>query len=139
MAALVAPPPRSRRRLSLRARLLWAFLVPLVIVLALVGVAATTALRAEQLGQVDRQLAAAVDRSARADEAPDGDEGRGAPHSAGPGGPEFLFARGQGDGTLGARVVDGVSTEAGVIGARGENGTLTCSQKAVVAAVPADG
>ena len=59
-----ARPVRSRRPLSLRARLLWAFLVPLVLVLAVVGFAATTALRAEQLGQVDSQLATAVDRSA---------------------------------------------------------------------------
>ena len=37
----------SPRRLSLRARLLWAFLVPLAVVLAVAGVAATTALRSE--------------------------------------------------------------------------------------------
>ena len=85
------------RRLSLRARLLWVFLVPLVVVLSVVGVAATTALRSELLGQVDTQLAAAVDRSARADETPHGYGGNDP-------GPEFLLAPGQGDGTLGARV-----------------------------------
>ena len=131
------PTVPSRRRLSLRARLLWAFLVPLVIVLGLVGVAATTALRSEQLGQVDTQLAAAVDRSARADQSPDGSFGHLAP--PGPGGPDFLYARGQGDGTLGARVVDGVCTEAGVIGDRGQNRSLTDGQMAVVASVTADG
>ena len=65
---------------------------------------------------MDTQLAAAVDRSARADQSPDGSFGHLAP--PGPGGPDFLYARGQGDGTLGARVVDGVCTEAGVIGDR---------------------
>jgi two-component system, OmpR family, sensor kinase len=84
--------PRARR-LSLRVRLLWAFLVPLVVVLPVVGVAATTALRSELVGQVDTQLAAAVDRSASADQA-HGDDGYDDP------GPGFLLAPRQGDGTL---------------------------------------
>ncbi len=123
-----APP----RRLSLRARLLWAFLVPLVVVLAVVGVAATTALRSELVGQVDTQLAAAVDRSARADETPHGNAGNDA-------GPEFLLAPGQGDGTLGARVQDGVVTEAAVIGPAGHGEALTGPEAAALAAVPPDG
>ncbi|HEV7212726.1 MAG TPA: HAMP domain-containing sensor histidine kinase [Blastococcus sp.] len=140
-----ASKPRSRRRLSLRARLLWAFIVPLVVVVSVVGVAATTALRVEQLAQVDSQLATAVDRSARADESSDGDADNAPstpPHGGAgstPAGPAFLFARGQGDGTLGARVVHGVSTESGVIGDRGQIRALTDEQKEIVAAVPADG
>ena len=83
-----------RRPLSLRARLLWAFLVPLVVVLAVVGFAATAALRAEQLTQVDSQLRAAVFRSAQADHGPDDDHPPGSF-----GGLDFLAARGQGNGT----------------------------------------
>jgi two-component system, OmpR family, sensor kinase len=80
----------SGRRLSLRARLLWAFLVPLAVVLSVVGFAATTALRSELVGQVDTELSAAVDRSARADEGPYDHDGRG------DAGPQFLLAPGQG-------------------------------------------
>jgi two-component system OmpR family sensor kinase len=80
----------SGRRLSLRARLLWAFLVPLAVVLSVVGFAATTALRSELVGQVDTKLSAAVDRSARADEGPYDHDGRG------DAGPQFLLAPGQG-------------------------------------------
>jgi two-component system OmpR family sensor kinase len=128
--------------------LLLAFLVPLVVVLAVVGVAATTALRQELIGQVDTQLAAAVGRSASADQGRGGALTGALPRAPGPGdadgdggrgAPDFLSTRGQGDGTLGARVVNGVSTEAGVIDARGQNRALTDEQKNVVAAVTADG
>ena len=99
-------------------------MIPLVVVLTVVGVAATAALRQELTGQVDGRLATAVDRSA---DAVEGLRGGGGPrgHHDGDGrfgGPDFLSARGQSDGTLGARVVDGVATEAGVIGARGQDG-----------------
>ena len=132
---------RAGRRLSLRARLLWAFLVPLVVVVALVGVAATAALRAEQLRQVDNQLKAAVVRSANADHGPGGvrenvTRGGG---NGGLGGPDFLFTRGQGGGTLGARLINGTITEAGVIGDQGQNRALSDSQLSLIAATPADG
>jgi two-component system OmpR family sensor kinase len=123
-----------RRPLSLRARLLWAFLVPLVVVLAVAGFAATTALRAEQLTQVDTQLRAAVERSALADHGPGG---RHIPNVYG--GPDFLSARGQGNGTLGARLVRGALTEAAVIGDEGQTRSLTGHQQALIAATPADG
>ena len=133
-----APRRRWRRKWSLRTRLLWAFLVPLVVVLAVVGLAATAALRAEQLTQVDSQLRAAVDRSARADLGPDGDLDNGPVAGAG-GGPDFLYTRGQGDGTLGVRMVGGAVTEAGVIGDRGENRPLERGQLTDIAATPPDG
>jgi two-component system OmpR family sensor kinase len=138
-------PPRSRRRrrLSLRARLLWAFLIPLVVVLTLVGLGATTVLQRELTGQVDTRLAAAVGRSSNADKAP----GSGAalpspvpgtdddgPHGKGP--PDFLSARGQGDGTLGARMVNGQVTQAAVIGADGQIQALTDAQASVLTGVP---
>jgi two-component system OmpR family sensor kinase len=122
----------STRRLSLRTRLLCAFLVPLAVVLAVVGFAATTALRSELVGEVDTRLAAAADRSTHADQDPlDGDRGGG--------GPDWLLAPGQGDGTLGASIGDGVVDAAAVIGADGEVRTLTAAQAADLADVPADG
>jgi two-component system OmpR family sensor kinase len=122
----------SSRRLSLRARLLCAFLVPLALVLAVVGVAATTALRSELVGEVDTRLDAAAERSTHADAAPrDGDRGDG--------GPDWLLAPGQGDGTLGASITDGVVDAAAVIGTDGDGRALTDGQAAVVAGVPADG
>jgi two-component system, OmpR family, sensor kinase len=123
----------SGRRLSLRARLLWAFLVPLAVVLSVVGVAATTALRSELVGQVDTELSAAVDRSARADEGPYDHDGRG------DAGPQFLLAPGQGDGTLGARVENGVVTEAAVIGAEGHGEALTAAQADALSGVAPNG
>jgi two-component system OmpR family sensor kinase len=152
MRRAAAAATRSRRRLSLRARLLWVFLVPLVAVLGVVGVAATTALRHQLFSQVDAQLAAADDRSARADELPTAagqlptQPGGGGPghgdgdHDGAPGhgGPGFLSAPGQGDGTLGARVIDGRVTEAAVIGARGQNEVLSAAQEATIAGVAVD-
>jgi two-component system OmpR family sensor kinase len=129
-----------RRRLSLRAKLLWAFLVPLVLVLAVVGTVATAALRQELIGQVDTRLDAAVGRSSHADAVP-GDHGRGAYPGGGypeGDGPDFLVTPGQGDGTLGARVEDGVATEGGVIGSSGALEPITVAQGRVVAGVAAD-
>src|SRR5215212_5572073 len=106
--------PAAPRRLSLPARLLWAFVIPLVLVLSVVGVAATAALRQELVGQVDTRLAAAVDRSFLAAGKDD------AGHSDWDGdGPDFLITPGQADGTLGALVQDGAVTEGAVIGSRG--------------------
>ncbi|WP_110007814.1 sensor histidine kinase [Geodermatophilus normandii] len=139
---------RRARPRSLRARLLWAFLVPLAVVLAVVGTAATAAVRGELLGQVDDRLAAAVDRSAHADggprdgEAGDGEAGDGeaGDGEAGDGdGPDFLLVPGQGDGTLGARVVDGAVVESAVIGAEGDGEALPEQRVAVLAGVPPDG
>jgi two-component system OmpR family sensor kinase len=124
------------RRLSLRARLLWAFLVPLVLVLSVVGAAATAALRQELVGQVDTRLAAAVERSFVAA----GSGNDGADRSGWDGnGPDFLVTPGQADGTLGARVEGGAVTESGVIGARGHSEALTGAQEEAVAGVPPDG
>ncbi|MGY1746434.1 sensor histidine kinase [Blastococcus sp. SYSU D00695] len=117
------------RRLSLRARLLCAFLVPLAVVLAVVGVAATTVLRSELVGEVDGRLAAAADRSAHAEQGPRDDDG----------GPDFLLTPGQGDGTLGARITGGVVQAAAVIESDGEGRLLTRAQDQVLAGVPADG
>jgi two-component system OmpR family sensor kinase len=119
------------RRLSLRARLLAVFLVPLAVVLAVVGVVATTALHDQMLDQVDTRLAAAVERSAHAD--------AGGPGDRDDDGPDFLATPGQGDGTLGARVEDGVVTEAAVITASGGVELLPGPQQEVLAGVAADG
>ncbi len=141
--APTTPGPGSRRRLSLRARLLVAFLVPTLVVLALVGVVSTLTLRHQLLQQVDQRLVSADYRATEVAKgygndtlvppgppagAPDGDE------------PDILNARGQGAGTLTAKVVDGVTTTSGVIGERFSTTQLTAAQQAQVATVaPADG
>ncbi|WP_369139390.1 sensor histidine kinase [Modestobacter versicolor] len=127
--------PRSRR--SLRTRLLVAFVVPLVVVLALVGVVSVTALRAQLVSQVDTRLDATTDRSkgyAEPSYGPPG--GPGGDRSGGPG---FLGARGQGEGTLGASVAGGEVTDSGVIGADGETLDLTDAQERLLVALPTDG
>jgi two-component system OmpR family sensor kinase len=136
--------PRSRR--SLRTRLLVAFVVPLVVVLALVGVASVTALRAQLVGQVDTRLATTINRSENYATQPGyelppapptgttvGDDGDG--H----GGPGFLGARGQAEGTLGATLVDGVCTDSGVIGSNSEILDLTSSQESALLDLPTNG
>jgi two-component system, OmpR family, sensor kinase len=132
--------PRSRR--SLRTRLLVAFVVPLVVVLGLVGVASVTSLRSELLGQVDTRLDAVSDRS-RDFSAQPGDDLPPRPPGDGDGDadgePGGLGARGQGEGTLVATVVDGTCTSSGVIGAKGETVTLTSAQKDVLTGLTPDG
>jgi two-component system, OmpR family, sensor kinase len=132
------------RRPRLRTRLLVAFVVPLVAVLALVGFVSVTALRHQLVSQVDDRLRNA---GYRATEAAQGyDEGRGQPAppppAAGDGGrngqPDFLNARGQGAGTLTARVVDGAVADGGVVGERFQTLPLTAGQQAAIARVDAD-
>jgi two-component system OmpR family sensor kinase len=138
--------PLRRSRRSLRTRLLVAFVVPLVVVLALVGVVSALALRAQLVGQVDDRLDAVTDRSrdfsagfgqppfllpgTTIDDDRDGD--------GGPGAPGFLGARGQGEGTLGATVEGGVCTSAGVIGASGDTIQLSSAQQERLVDLPAD-
>ena len=135
--------PRPRR-LTLRARLLWAFLVPTLLVLVLVGVVSTTALRRELVQQVDNRLQDAIYRSETFQRQQPGYGGTTAPAPPSASsmptspGPAFLGARGQGEGTLGAVVVDGVCTDSGVLGARFQVTELTDAQQGLVVDVPAD-
>ncbi|WP_222194450.1 sensor histidine kinase [Modestobacter italicus] len=135
-------PTRSRR--SLRTRLLIAFVVPLVAVLALVGVVSVTALREQLVDQVDARLAATTDRSKDYSPRP-GDGPAPTPPvevDADPcdaDGPGFLDARGQGEGTLGAKIVTGGCTVSGVIGATGDTVELSTAQDDVLAALTPDG
>jgi two-component system OmpR family sensor kinase len=117
-----------------------AFVVPLVVVLALVGVVSVTALRAQLVSQVDTRLDAATERSEnyspqpgydQPPDRPDGDDKHG--------GPGFLGARGQGEGTLGATVVDGICTDSGVLGSGGQTMQLTSAQNALLTDLPTDG
>ena len=137
---------RRPQRLSLRARLLWTFLLPLAVVLVLVGVVSTAALRHELIGQVDDQLSAAVARGASptggyaqvppatpplSAQSRDGDDG--------PGGPDFLHKRGQSAGTLGALVPQGGAVRAIVLTEGGHDEYLSSEQNHVLATVPVDG
>jgi two-component system OmpR family sensor kinase len=123
---------------SLRTRLLVALVLPLVAVLAVVGVVSVTALRHQLVSQVDARLDAATDRSRdySAGPGPGSRPPPGRPDDGGPG-PAFLGARGQGEGTLGATVTGGVTTSAGVLGARGQETGLDAGQQALLAALPA--
>ena len=128
-------PTRSRR--SLRTRLLIAFVVPLIAVLALVGVVSVTALRHQLVHQVDTRLVAATDRSRDYSAGPGYQWPRPQTEPADDGpGPGFLGARGQGEGTLGATISDGVCTSAGVLGAQGQEIELSDAQQALLAALP---
>jgi two-component system OmpR family sensor kinase len=118
--------------------LLVASVVPLVVVLALVGVASVTSLRAELQGQVDTRLDAVSNRSREYAQPGDGLP-PGPPVDGGNGVPGGLGARGQGEGTLVATVVDGVCTSSGVIGTRGQTVVLTSAQEELLAGLPADG
>ena len=134
------PPPVPRSRRSLRTRLLVAFVVPLVVVLGLVGIASVTALRSELLSQVDTRLDAVSDRS-RGSSAQPGEDLPPKPPDDGDeeGEPGGLGARGQGEGTLVATVVDGVCTSSGVLGAKGQTVALTTAQEAALVDLPVGG
>ena len=132
------PLPWARRpqRLSLRARLLWTFLVPLAVVLVLVGAVATAALQHQLVHEVDARLSGAVSRTSNAV------DGYGPPQTtphAADDGPDFLGARGQGAGTLGARIVDGTTEQSGIVTENGSDQDLSGDQCAELAALPADG
>ncbi|WP_299952709.1 cell wall metabolism sensor histidine kinase WalK [uncultured Modestobacter sp.] len=136
-------PTRSRR--SLRTRLLVAFVVPLVAVLALVGVVSVTALREQLVDQVDDRLAATFSRSKDYSPKP-GDGPAPSPPAevdtdpcAAADGPGFLDARGQGEGTLGAKIVTAGCTVSGVIGAKGDVVELSAAQDEVLDALTPDG
>ena len=121
---------------------MWTFLVPLTFVLVLVGVVSTAKLRDQLVGQVDTRLTSALSRSAHADDGylpPPGSEG---PGSEGEdqlgGGPDFLGTRGQGAGTLGARVIQGTTVEGAVITEGGGYESLSRAQLIELAGVPTD-
>lgn len=71
------------RRSRLRTRLLVAFVVPLVAVLALVGFVSVAALRSELVHQVDDRLGNAGFRATEAAQGHDGDQGPLPPPGAG--------------------------------------------------------
>jgi two-component system OmpR family sensor kinase len=121
---------------SLRARLLAVLIALLAVVCLVVGVVAVTALDSFLLGQLDRQLVQAAERSAGAfgGGPPPDEAGQGGPR----GGPGFLDARGQGAGTLGAQVVDGEVDRAGVVGERGNDLAVPSSEWPELADLPAD-
>ncbi len=129
-------------RWSLRAQLLTALIGLLAVVCLAVGVVTTVALQHFLIGRLDAQLVAAGGRSANAGRQSPGDAGSGPgqpdqEHGSGTGA-RFLLAPGQSPGTLGARVVGGQVTAAGVLG---EDGTLQlrpATRTAMLAALPID-
>ncbi|WP_246080246.1 sensor histidine kinase [Modestobacter altitudinis] len=123
----------------MRARLLWAFVVPLVLVLALVGLVSTTVLRNHLVDQVDSRLMATQDRAANAAlrfghptaaDAPDADAANSGKR---PATPDFYDTPGQGDGTLSAVIDDGICTQGATLTADGQSRTLTRPQAIIVA------
>jgi two-component system, OmpR family, sensor kinase len=116
---------------SLRARLLAALIGLLAVVSVIIGVVTVASLNSFQVGQLDRQLEAAGGRSSGAfGQPPPGGHGRG---------PDFLFAPGQGAGTLGARVDGSIVREAAVLGDDGRPQPVPSAQEQVLQALPVDG
>jgi len=125
---------RGPRGWSLRTRLLAALLVLLAAISLVIGVVSVLALDRFLLGRLDDQLSAAGVRSQGADPGGPGDEDHHGRRS-----PDFLLAPGQGEGTLGARLVGGQVQEAGVLDARGQADSLPAEQAAALLALPVDG
>jgi two-component system OmpR family sensor kinase len=125
------------QRLSLRARLLWTFLVPLGVVLVLVGAVSTAALRHELISQVDSQLNSALARSSSAMGGYDHHDDSPSPLS---GDYDPLAVRGQGAGTLVVRTVgDDRAAQGAVLTEGGGYDYLSDAQCLLVAQVPTDG
>jgi two-component system OmpR family sensor kinase len=131
---------------SLRTRLVAALVGLLALVCLVVGVATELSLQHFLLGRLDTQLTAAGNRSAGAVGADmfsgPGDGGGDRPGGGGyPGadrGVGFLLAPGQMPRTVGARIVAGQVTAAGVLSEGGAVQDLTAAEQAAVAAVPVD-
>ncbi len=100
----------------------------------LVGVVSVLALDRFLLGRLDMALTSAEGRSRTNAEGPGG--GLGEPDDNGH--PAFLFAPGQAEGTLAARIAEGMM-QSGVLGSTGEARSLSSAADSRVAQVPADG
>ena len=120
---------------SLRTRLLVALLALLAAVSLVIGLVSVLALDRFLQGRLDDQLRAAGARSQGAD----GPGGPGDGDHRGGRSPDFLFAPGQAEGTLGARIVGGVVQEAGVLDRSGQADSLPADQAATLLALPVDG
>ncbi|WP_412539290.1 HAMP domain-containing sensor histidine kinase [Longispora sp. K20-0274] len=126
---------RPTRAWSLRARLLAGLVALLAVACLVVGVTTTLALRGFLVNQLDQQLVAAGHRSAAGAGRPlPPDPSRPTP----PAGLEFLLGPGQPVGTVGARVVDGRVTVAGVLESDGTVTVIPADQRAPFATVAAD-
>lgn len=143
MSTSTAPAARpARRRLSLRARLLVAFLVPTVLVLGVVALVSTLTLRHQLVQQVDEGLGGAGERALMyADDYDDYDDRPQQPGGQPPGGegPEDFGGPGQGEGTVVAYLDGGQVSNAVVIDRSGGRTALSAGQSAVLAGLPVDG
>jgi two-component system OmpR family sensor kinase len=128
--------PRRVPRLadwSLRAKLVAQLLVLLAVLCLVIGVFTELALRQFLIDRLDQQLDAATDRSSAAFSHPPP-----FPDVTGPG-PTFLLMPGQGPGTLGVLVDNGVVRQAAVLPTQvGQPVALTRQQTAAVLSVPPD-
>ncbi|MEU2347115.1 HAMP domain-containing sensor histidine kinase [Modestobacter sp. NPDC049651] len=121
----------------MRARLLWAFVVPLALVLVLVGVVSTTVLRGHLVDQVDARLAQAQDRALHAavryGSPPPAEPSWQGTDADGPTTPDFYDTPGQGDGTLSAVIENGICTEGATLTPDGQARTISRPQAIAVA------
>ncbi|MFH5208271.1 sensor histidine kinase [Antrihabitans spumae] len=127
------------RAWSLRARLLVGQVALLAVVCVIIAGATTFALQQFLMHQLDGQLTDAGHRSAAIDEFPPPpfDDIR-RPQVSGPG-PDFLDAPGQPPGTVGAIIVDGKVTDAGVLTTRGARAAFDDTANAQLVDIPIDG
>ncbi|MGQ4386376.1 HAMP domain-containing sensor histidine kinase [Streptomyces sp. SAS_270] len=127
---------------TLRARLTAGLVVLLAISCAAVGVAAVVGLNGFLTGRLDQQLTAAGSRYPASLEHPDAGI-RPSDHDGDEHDGEHGDARKQATGTFGARLVDGVATNAAVVppGSAAANRAvdLTAADSRTLAAVPVDG
>ena len=127
---------------SLRARLLAGQIILLAVVSILIGTVTTLALQRFLMHQLDGQLKDAGHRSVAMSGGlpppgfPIDGQRRHAPVE-GPG-PDFLDAPGQPPGTVGAIVVDGVATDAGVLTKSGSRASLSTAAQQQLDELPSD-
>ena len=127
-------------RWTLRARLVAITVALLAAVSLAIGVVSVAALDRFLLDRLDRQVAAAFERSRSFGE-DRGGWGGGMPAQAfdEEPGPGPLRVRGQGEGTLGAQVVGGTIIVAATLGGSGELDLVAPGQAAALTEVPVDG
>ncbi len=125
---------------TLRARLIASLVALLAVVCLVVGVATTLSLRQFLVQRLDAQVSAAGGRASDIGDHPRGDPGASSDDEYSEA--RFLTAPGQSTGTLGAHIVDGRVTSAGVLvdaSPAPRVDALEADDTAALGSVPADG
>ena len=111
----------------------------LAVVSAVIGIVSVTTLQHQVLSQVDNQLVAASQRSLFFERGGPNGRGKFPPSDDNGPAPPFAIAQGQAVGTLGALIMNGAVSQAGINNGSDDSKSVPASDNAALLAVPVDG